>query len=321
MSERRAIVVGHRGQDGRLLAGRLVERGDSVLGIDCGITEHVWDGVQEEPLSIIDRGAVKDAVRRFRPDEIYHLAAHHRSSQEARTTEALGDEFLAGLGVSVEGVVNFLDAMNAHAPTCRFFYASSSLIFGFHKSDERQDEHTPWTPSCEYGLMKALGMQACRLYREEVALFASSGILYNHESVCRREEFLSKKIALAALRIRGGSHEKLALGDLDAVTDWSYAPDFVDAFQRILSLDRPGDFIVASGEGHTVREFVAVAFAHLGLDWREHVTQVPELLHRTPSARIGNPQRLMSATGWQPTLTFSEMVCRLVDETAREQGL
>jgi GDPmannose 4,6-dehydratase len=264
------------------------------------------------PVSIAEPEAVDEAVRRFRPDEIYYLAAHHRSSEACE--EAPGAELLAGLKVNVTGLVHFLEAMRLHAPRARLFYASSSLIYGVRNVDERQDESTASSPACAYGLMKALGMQACRSYRDR-GLFACAGILYNHESAYRPPGFLTQKVIRAALRIGGGSPEKLALGDLDAIVDWSYAPDFIDAFVRILDLDGPRDFIVSSGEGHTVREFVSIAFEHVGLDWREHVTVAPGTLTRRASVRIGDPRRLRQETGWCPSMDFSALVARLIEDT------
>lgn len=298
-----------------MLVDRLRERGDRVLGIDRDVSEVVGEG-PGEPVTVADVDSVAVAVETFKPDEIYYLAAHHRSSQGTARADALGEDLREGLRVNVDGLVNFLEALRSRAPEARLFYASSSLIFGKGGADERQDEETPWTPMCEYGLMKALGMQACRLYRERCGVYAACGILYNHESAYRPPDFLSQKVVLAARRIRDGCGEKLTLGDLDAVTDWSYAPDVVDAFPRILSLDRPADFVVASGEGHTVREFVEAVFTHVGLDWRDHVEQAPGLLYRVRSARIGNPRRLREATGWRRSLTFEEMVRRLVDDAA-----
>jgi GDPmannose 4,6-dehydratase len=319
LSDCRSIVVGHRGQDGRILLGRLRQRMDRVYGIDRGVIEDLgYDSGLENPFSLANADKISQLLHRLQPDEIYYLAAYHRSSQGFSSFDRLGSDLHEGMEVNVQGVVNFLEGMRLHAPRARLFYASSSLVFGEGALNDQQNEMTPWKPTCEYGLMKALGMQACRLYRNSCGLFASCGILYNHESIYRTEEFLSKKVISAAHHIRAGTGEKLVVGDLDAVVDWSYAPDFVDAFLRILQLDKPDDYILASGEGHTVREFIEIAFSYLGLDWRDHVVEIPQVLHRSKSARIGDPSRLKDATGWAPSLRFADMVRRLVDEVNPE---
>lgn len=314
MSRRRTVVVGHLGQDGRLLLDRLGRRGDAWLGVDRGVTA-LGEGGEQPPVSVHDRAAVAELVRDFRPDEIYYLAAHHRSSEARKDSGEVPTDLLDALRVNVEGPMAFLEAMRRHAPAARLFHASSSLIFGVRSAGEAQDEETPPSPACEYGMMKALAMKACRAYRERSGLFVSCGILYNHESALRPPDFLSQKVVRSALRIQAGSAEKLILGDLDAVVDWSYAPDFVDAFLRILSLDRPSDFVVASGEGHSVRELVSEAFGALELDWRDHVREEPSTLSRRASVRIGNARRLREATGWRPSCDFRAMVRRLVEET------
>lgn len=319
MSNHRSIVVGHRGQDGSLLCQLLRSRGDALLGLGRQGTEHLTDPAAEAlPASLEDPRSIDNLVRRFAPTQVYYVAAHHRSSERPDAGLDVAADFNAGLLVNVQGPIAFLDAIRRHAPACRFFYASSSLVFGHRTPDQRQDEATPHTPQCEYGQSKSMGQLACRRFREQARLFASVGILYNHESELRGPTFLTRRIIDAALRIRAGSSEQLVLGSLDAVTDWGYAPDFVDAFRRILDVDEPGEFIVATGQPHTVRDFVRVAFTHLGLDWQRHVRVDSARLGRAPSARVGDPGKLARLTGWKPTIAFEEMIRLIVDRVAAD---
>lgn len=214
--------------------------------------------------------------------------------------------------VHVLGLLNFLDAIREAAPQARLFYAASSLVFG-DAASERQDERTPVNPRCIYGITKASGLHCCRFYRETHGVFASGGILFNHESAYRQEKFVSQKIIRAVLEIAAGRREKLVLGDLSARIDWGYAPDFTDAMTRILSLDRAEDFVIATGEAHSVGEFVEIAFRLAGLDWKSHVEETPSVLQRRRPVLIGDASKLRNATGWKPSVTFPEMVCLLLE--------
>jgi GDPmannose 4,6-dehydratase len=315
LSDRRAIIVGSRGQDGQLLTRLLRNRGDAVLGIGRNSVD-IW-GQLPRPAAcrVDDLRTVCDTVRAVQPDEVYYLAAHHGSSE----TRALGDShrnFIDGMAVNVAGVVNFLEALRQHAPRGRLFYASSSLVFGNQPQRTPQDETTPLTPDEPYGLCKALGSQACQEYRQRHGVFACVGILFNHESELRPPSFLSMKIAQAAVAASRGKSAPLVLGSLDAVVDWGFAPDFVEAFRRILALDDPDDFVIATGVVHTVRDFVAAAFRHVGLDWQAHVVEDRSVLARARSGRVGNPARLRRRTGWHTSVSFEEMVHKLVDGVA-----
>lgn len=314
MSERRAIVVGWPGQDGSLLADLLERRGFGVLCIGRMGTHCIGKVSGPARVALTDHAQIMEAVAEIQPHEIYYLAAHHGSA-EAQPLADPRTDLLESMNVHCVGLLNFLDAIRRHAPSSRLFYASSSLVFGDSGPDVYQNELTPVAPRGTYALTKALGGHACRELRE-LGVFCSVGILYNHESALRGASFVTQRIVRAALRIRSGSAEKLQLGDLDAVVDWSYVPDFVEAFVRILALDSPGDFVIASGVGHTVREFASVAFSHLGLDWQEHIVAGAASLSRNRSGRVGDSSKLQRLTGWQPSIAFEPMVCRLVDETA-----
>jgi GDPmannose 4,6-dehydratase len=307
---RRVLIVGANGQDGRILYDRLVAEGCTVLGL-------ARDSIRgTEPrlpdwIDLTDREQVRALVATWRPDEVFYLAAFHHSSQEQAGAD-LVVLFEKSHAVHVRGLLHFLDAIKEVSPATRLFYAASALVFG-DAASERQDERTPMNPRCIYGITKAGGVHGCRFYRESHGVFAAAGILYNHESRFRQEKFVSQKIVRAALEIAEGRRQKLTLGDLNAKIDWGYAPDFVDAMVKILALPEPADFVVATGEGHTVQEFVEIAFARLGLDWRAHVEVDGSVLQRKRRSLIGDASKLRGATGWQPSLTFREMVETLIE--------
>ncbi len=294
-----ALVIGAGGQDGRLLTEQLEAKDHRVIGVRRGDVE------------LTDAAAVARLVCSAQADEIYYLAAHHHSSQDAVPSPAA--LFRASFAVHVDGLINVLEAMRLHTPSSKLFYAASSHVFGPATTPE-QDESTALRPGNVYGITKAAGMHACRFYRETHGLFASVGILYNHESHYRRREFVSTKIVRGAVNISRGGEAKFVLGDLASRIDWGYAPDYVDAMIRILALNQPGDFVVATGEAHTVSEFARIAFAALGLDWRAHVEENPDIVTRAGLGLVGNPAKLKAATGWAPTVTFDEMIRRLLDD-------
>jgi GDPmannose 4,6-dehydratase len=305
---KRVIIVGANGQDGRILYERLCGAGCAVLGIardSVRSTEsHTFGGI-----GIDNRRQIHALLADWRPAEVYYVAAHHHSSQDDPGSDTV-TLFERSHAVHVRGLLHFLEAIRDVSRATRLFYAASSLVFG-DAATEMQDERTPMNPCCIYGITKTEGVHCCRFYRETHGVFASAGILYNHESAYRQEKFVSQKIIRAAVRIAAGSGEKLILGDLSAKIDWGYAPDFAEAMVRMLALPEPDDFVVATGETHTVREFAAIAFARLGLDWRAHVEEDASVLPRKRRTLIGNASKLRTATGWQPSVTFAEMVERL----------
>lgn len=308
---RSALIIGASGQDGRLLARLLLDRDYTVRGwirreiavpLPCECTL----------VDILNPAAVEATLRRSPPDEIYYLAAFHHATEDAIELSA-AELLRCSINVHVLGLLNVLQAMEECSPRTRLFYAASSHVFGTPKS-EWQDEQTPLTPNSAYGISKAAGLQCCQLYRRQKGMFAATGILFNHESPWRKPSFLSQKIVQGALRARQDPTHKLVLGDLEARVDWGYAPDYVEAMFRILQLPEASDFVVASGEMHTVREFAGIAFGALGLDWRQHVKTDARLLHKTSHPLCGDSGKLRAATGWSPSVTFEEMVVRLVEE-------
>jgi GDPmannose 4,6-dehydratase len=295
---RKAIVIGARGQDGTLLTKLLLESGYHVTGIGRGDMD-IGDPLAVQKLLL--SGC----------DQVYYLAAHHHSSQDS-TVSGDRELFEKSHAVHVAGLLNFLEAIRMTSLGTRLFYASSSLVFGSPQS-EPQNESTPLNPTCIYGITKACGMHLCRHYREKHGLFAAAGILFNHESPLRQPQFVIPKIIRMAISISNSSHEKLELGNLSARVDWGYAPDYVDAMHKILALEHPEDFVMATGETHSVQEVVEIVFGKLGLEWQMHVIESPTLLTRNRSLLRGDSTKLRRATGWQPTLEFKNMVLKLLE--------
>jgi GDPmannose 4,6-dehydratase len=303
------LVIGCEGQDGRLLCERLSAEGREVMGIDQGIVRPPR-GVEIPPTDIMDASAVEAAVKLLQPSEIYYLAAYHHSSQDLPAGGDL-EVMERSYAVHVRGLLHFLEAIRKVSPRSRLFYAASSLVFGDPRTSP-QNEETPLEPLCAYGITKTAGVHCCRMYRSRWGVFASAGMLYTHESPRRGGAFVAQKIVRGAVAIKKGIQDRLVLGDLSARVDWGYAPDYVDAMTRILRVDRPGDYVVASGQAHTVKEFVETCFALLDLDWRRHVDEDASLLARRRQKLEGDATRLRRDTGWRPSVDFAELVRVLV---------
>lgn len=308
---RNALIIGAGGQDGRLLTELLRERQYAVRGwVRPGASTRGETG--HTAVDLIDRAGVAAAIRASQPDEIYYLAAFHHSAEEAiplSEAELLRSSF----EVHVNGLLNVLHAIKAASPKSRLFYAASSHVFGA-ASVESYNEQSSFAPNSAYGISKAAGVECCRLARARDGVFAAAGILFNHESSLRRPGFLSQKIVRGAVSARRDRSFRLTLGDLDARVDWGYAPDYVDAMSRILQVPIPDDFVVATGQLHTVREFAEAAFRAVGLDWRDHVQTDSSLMKKQAQVLKGDFRKLNAATGWAPTISFAEMVTKLVHE-------
>jgi GDPmannose 4,6-dehydratase len=294
----RTLVIGGAGQDGVLLSSHLRALGDEVTGIQRG------------DLDLSDATAVRAFLSRGF-DEIYYLAAHHHSSQES--TQARPEDLCRrSFDAHVHGVVSFLEAIRSLELPVRLAYAGSALMFGRCQT-EFPDEETPLDPDCIYGISKTAGFRMCRFYREKFGVFSSGLILFNHESHLRESKFVVPKIIDAALAAEKGELGRLELGSLDARVDWGYAPDFVDAMVRVLRLDRPDDFVVATGESHSVRDVVEISFGHVGLDWRQFVFESAGLLGRQRPTLRGNAEKLHKATGWSPSRPFKNMITDILE--------
>lgn len=297
----RALVIGAHGQDGTLLTSLL-------SSLDWKV-----DAIGKEDFDVCRPDTVKTVIARGY-QHIYYLAAFHHSSQDSAVISHR-ELYEQSAEVHVTGLINVLEAVHALSPTSKIFYAASSLVFG-SPAREPQNEDTPFAPLCIYGITKTSGIQLCRFYRRKYCVFASSGILFNHESPLRQHKFVIPKIIRSAIAISRGSPEKLPLGDLSARVDWGYAPDYVDAMYRILCLEQPEDFVIATGETHSVQEVVEIVFHALGLDWRDHVLESPTILTRQRTALRGDIAKLQKATAWRPSLDFKQMILSLL-ETAR----
>lgn len=314
MSARRALVTGVAGQDGSYLAELLLDHGYEVVGIvrdPRGVHDSlaaVRDRVELVQANLLDQEALAATLRVHGTTEVYNLASPSfvpRSWDYPVETA----EFAA------VGVTSLLEAVRAVDATIRVYQASSSEIFG-EPTVVPQTEETPLSPVTPYGVAKAYGHFIVGSYRRRYGLHASAGILYNHESPRRPVDFLPSKVAHAAAAISLGLQQELPLGDLDAQRDWGYAKDYVEAMWRMVQSDEPGDYVIATGELHTVRELTEVAFAHVGLDWQKHV-RVDESLKRGQAELhhlVGDASKAREQLGWQPGVGFGELVRLLVDD-------
>jgi GDPmannose 4,6-dehydratase len=312
---KRVVIFGANGQDGRLLF-EARSKVCGVLGLDvASVTQHMLgEDAPRHPVDLLAAEQVSALVSQVVPDEIYYLAAHHHSAEE-QPDEA--GEFRECIKVHVTGLVHVLEAIRKFAPASRLFYAGSSQMFG-HPPAPRQDETTALAPRNAYAITKVAGAHTCALYRERFGVHASVGILYNHESPLRGPRFVTQRIVRGAHLSKRDPTHKLMLGSLSAVVDWGYAPDYVEAMIRIVAQPKPGDYVVASGEPHTVRDFAEIAFSKVGLDWRKHVEEDPTRVNATSAILVGDARKLREQTGWRPTVTFEQMIDVLVRAAARE---
>lgn len=302
---KKAIIVGCNGQDGFLLYEFLLKKKYKIIGIarnSIRSTESSWSS----PVNIDKTKEVFDLIRTVVPDEIYYLAAIHHSSEDVLSDKNI-ELFNESYNVHVLSLINFLEGMRRFAKKTKLFYAASSIIFG-DATIEPQDESTPLNPKCIYGITKSSGLLVCRFYRNSYDMFVSSGILYNHESKYRKPNFVSKKILQGAINIKNKKQDKLILGDLNAKIDWGYAPDYVVAFYKILNSEAAEEFVVATGVKHSVLDFVKITFKYLDLDWRNYIEEDKHLITRKRKALVGNPKKLMTITGWRPTVDFRQMI-------------
>jgi GDPmannose 4,6-dehydratase len=320
----RALITGITGQDGLYLAELLLGKGYDVIGILRGqnnpkrrIVEDAVPAVDLVTGDLADLASLMRAFEHARPDEVYNLGAISYvaySWENARLTSEI-----TGLGV-----LNMLDATRlfagANPRSVRFYQASSSEMFG--KAQETpQHERTLLWPRSPYGVAKVFGHHMTINYRESYGMHASSGILFNHESPRRGPEFVSRKITRAAARISLGLQDHVALGNLEARRDWGFAGDYVDAIWRMVQQDEPDDYVVATGETHSVRDLLDVAFAHVGIaDWTPHVMQRPELLRPAEvDALVGDATRARVVLGWRPVVGFAELIRMMVEHDLAEQ--
>ncbi|HWR30929.1 MAG TPA: GDP-mannose 4,6-dehydratase [Negativicutes bacterium] len=311
---KRIIIVGCNGQDGTILYDQLTNKGHAVIGIGRELVKTTGSApIVSTTIDIGNSPQISSLVAEFQPHEIYYLAAFHHSAEDQVIDE--GELFLKSSQINVNYLIHFLEAIRQHSRQTRIFYAASSHIFGAGDGN-LQDETTPISPVCAYGITKSAGLLACRYYREKHSLFATTGILYNHESRYRSKNFVSQKIIQGAVAIKNDRADKMMLGDLSAEIDWGYAPDYVEAMQCLLEIESPGEFIIATGKSYTVRDFVKIAFSLLDLDWEKYVYEDKKIISKPSIIRRGNPQKLMMATGWNPKTSFP----RMIEELLRDEG-
>lgn len=311
---KKAIITGITGQDGSYLADFLLEKGYEVHGlVRRSSTEnferisHLADRVQLHQADLLDQLSIIDVVREVRPQEVYNLAAMSFVPASWKQPVLTG-EFTA------MGVTRVLEAIRLLDPKgIRFYQASSSEMFG-KVQETPQTETTPFYPRSPYGVAKVYGHWITVNYRESYGMFCSSGILFNHESPRRGKEFVTRKVTDAAARIKLGLARELRLGNLDAQRDWGYAKDYVRAMWLMLQQERPDDFVIATGQTHSVRELVEEAFGYVGLDWKQHVVLDPALVRPAEiDVLVGDYSKAQRVLGWQPEVDFRRLIRLMVD--------
>lgn len=309
----KALITGITGQDGSYLAEFLLERGYEVIGMVRRTSTTNFDRIRDfqDRITIVqgdllDQVSLINLLQEHHPDEVYNLAAQS-FVPTSFTQPVLTGEFTA------LGVTRILDAIRIADRAIRFYQASSSEMFG-KVQEVPQRETTPFYPRSPYGAAKVYGHWITVNYRESYNLFACSGILFNHESPRRGLEFVTRKITHAVARIKLGLQSELRLGNLDARRDWGYAPDYVRAMWLMLQQDRPEDYVVATGETHSVREFCQVAFDHVGLDWEKHVIVDPKFYRPAEvDLLVGDPSKAGRVLHWEPSVTFGDLARIMVD--------
>lgn len=318
---KRALITGITGQDGSYLAEFLLEKGYEVHGIVRRVAiedpEHrLWrilpikERLHLHAASLESLPSIYRVLQAVRPDECYHLAA------QSFVAYSFEDEF-STLNANINGTHHILAALRDCVPQCRFYFAASSEMFG-KVEQTPQTETTPFHPRSAYGISKVAGFDLTRNYREAYGIFACSGILYNHESPRRGYEFVTRKITSHAARIKLGLAKELRLGNLEAKRDWGHAREYVKAMWLMLQQDQPDDYVIATGEQHTVREFAEIAFAHLGLNYRDYVTIDPQFLRPADvETLLGNASKAKRVLGWSYPVTFKDLVEEMVEADLR----
>jgi GDPmannose 4,6-dehydratase len=320
----RALITGITGQDGSYLAELLLDRGYEVVGMvrrSSTVTferiAHIQDRLTLVPGDLLDEASLIEVLRMHRPDEVYNLAA------QSFVQTSFGQPVLTGETTAL-GVTRLLDAIRIVDPDVRFYQASSSEMFG-KVVEVPQRESTPFYPRSPYGVAKVYGHWLTVNYRESYDLHASSGILFNHESPRRGLEFVTRKISHGAARIKVGLDTELRLGNLEAQRDWGFAGDYVRAMYAMLQQDQPSDFVVSTGETHSVREFCELAFGHLDLDYEQYVVQDDRYFRPAEvDLLVGDAARARQVLDWEPEVSFPDLVTMMVsadiDQLTRPNG-
>ena len=314
---RKALITGITGQDGSYLAEFLLSKGYEVHGLVRRVAledpehrleriKHILPQIKLECGTLESYPSLFRAVTKVKPDEVYHLAA------QSFVSYSFEDEF-STINTNINGTHFMLAAVKDGAPDCRFYFAASSEMFG-KVHEVPQTEDTPFHPRSPYGISKVAGFEFTRNYREAYNLFAVSGILFNHESPRRGFEFVTRKISSTVAKIKLGLAKELQLGNLDAQRDWGYAGDYVTAMWQMLQQPTPQDYVIATGETHSVREFAQLAFECVGLDWKKYVV-VDKVFFRSSEVNLllGGARKAQQELGWQPRVLFPELVRIMVE--------
>lgn len=315
---KKALITGITGQDGSYLAELLLEKGYEVHGImrrnstfTTGRIEHIFDQIELHYGDLADSSSLQHIISKVQPDEVYNLAAQSHVKVSFDVPEYTAD-------VTGTGTLRLLEAIRTAAPQAKFYQASSSEMFG-KVLEVPQTEKTPFYPRSPYGAAKVYSYWITKNYRESYDMFACNGILFNHESPRRGETFVTRKITRAVAAIKAGKQDKLYLGNLDAKRDWGFAGDYVEAMWLMLQADKPDDYVVATNETHSVKEFCQIAFEHVGLDWEKYV-EVSEKYFRPAEVDllIGDPAHAKKQLKWEPKVSFEELVKMMVDADVNE---
>ena len=314
---KKALITGITGQDGSYLAELLLEKDYEVHGImrrnstfTTGRIEHIFDQIQLHYGDLADSSSLQHIISKVQPDEVYNLAAQSHVKVSFDVPEYTAD-------VTGTGTLRLLEAIRTASPQAKFYQASSSEMFG-KVLEVPQTEATPFYPRSPYGAAKVYSYWITKNYRESYDMFACNGILFNHESPRRGETFVTRKITRAVAAIKAGKQGKLILGNLDAKRDWGFAGDYVEAMWLMLQADKPDDYVVATNETHSVKEFCQIAFEHVGLDWEKYV-EVSEKYFRPAEVDllIGDPAHAKKQLKWEPKVSFEELVKMMVDEDVK----
>ncbi|HEX6105739.1 MAG TPA: GDP-mannose 4,6-dehydratase [Gemmatimonadales bacterium] len=309
----KALITGVTGQDGSYLAELLLAKGYEVVGVVRRTShhsyeriEHLLDRIEVVAADLLDQHSLTVVLQETRPDEVYNLAA------QSYVPTSWSQPVLTGEFTAL-GVTRILEAIRLVHPTARFYQASSSEMFG-KATETPQRETTPFYPRSPYGVAKVYGHWITVNYRESYGLYAVSGILFNHESPRRGIEFVTRKVTDGVARIKLGLARELRLGNLEARRDWGFAGDYVEAMWRMLQQPAPQDYVVGSGETHSVRELVELAFSHVGLDWQEYVVSDPKYYRPAEvDLLLADPAKARRELGWSPQVGFRELVAMMVD--------
>lgn len=311
-----ALITGIAGQDGSYLAELLFEKGYEVHGTVSGKFANFWriENIKEKikihECDVRNEEKITELVKSIAPDEIYHLASRV-------DTRIIFEEEKDILKINFESIIFFLRAIKLYSPKSKFFLAGSSLIFG-DVQESPQSENTPFRPNNPYGIAKTAGFYFVKMYRDNYDVFACTGILFNHESPRRDFYFLPRKITQAAAKIKAGKENKLILGNIESKRDWGFAGDYVEAMWLMLQNEKPEDCVIGTGEIHSVKDILDIAFGEVGLDWKKYVVISEEFFRKESDVPVkADISKIKNKLGWQPKIKFEELIKMMVEEDVK----